>query len=521
MGAAAEALVRTDRAVQSRFLGVGFHVSYHLHGGLSEHLDQIVAKRWRELNPSFARVGYRQDGSQADLDVLAEHLVAWKKTGTQVYLVSWDPEDVEAGEPRAAYARRIADQLGYLVRERGADNVAYYCMTNELTLHKWADMVSDLPRFADYHRALHAEFRARDLPVGLLASDASPIENWPTIEWAAENMDDVTAVYGGHHYVNGFELDDPAFYGWFLEKLRWGVGVGRSRGKDFILGEFGCRQDLGRRDGCRMDNCIHFGRPGENMVGVQLAEAVIAALNAGVCALGNWTFADYPETYRSNYTNRWGTFEWGGDWRVRPHYYAYGLLAKFFGGPAQTFAVESSDPLVRVGAVRHDAAGTWSVAVVNRRADETSLSLRIGGEAPDRPFRRYVYDPSDVPMHLLGDLQPHEAEVEMADGALSDSVRPGTLTVYTTAYTDAVPAPVAGVSYGRVEGGILVEWQPSSEPDLCYYRVYRSADPNFTPGRATRIGSTVATSFNDGSLGARSSHYKVVAVNRSGNAGTC
>jgi hypothetical protein len=79
---------------------------------------------------------------------------------------------VAEGPPRADYARRIADDLEYLVRGRGLDNVRYYCMTNELTLHKWADMVPDLPRFADYHRALHREFRARDLPVGLLASDA-------------------------------------------------------------------------------------------------------------------------------------------------------------------------------------------------------------------------------------------------------------------------------------------------------------------------------------------------------------
>jgi len=110
-------------------------------------------------------------------------------------------------------------------------------------------------------------------------------------------------------------------------------------------------------------------------------------------------------------------------------------------------------------------------------------------------------------------------ELEVADGVLSDSVGAGTLAVYTTAYGDAVPAAVTGVTVERIEGGILVEWQASPEPDVCYYRVYRSPDPDFIPGPATRIGSTVATSFSDGSLAAPSSHYKVVAVNRSGSAG--
>jgi hypothetical protein len=519
MARQAEIVVRPDHVVQPRFAGVGFHVSFHLNNPSREHLDQVIAKRWRELNPSFARVGYLLRDGRAGLDALADRLSCLKATGTEIYLVTWDPEDVEEGAPREAYARRIADDLEYLVRERGLGNVRYYCMTNELTLHKWADMVPDLPRFADYHRALHREFRARDLPVGLLASDASPIENWPTVGWAAANMDDVTEIYGGHHYFNEHEPDDPAFYPWFLGHLKWGVGVARNKGKDFILGEFGCRQDHGTRDGQRMDNCVHFGRPAETMVGMQLAEAAIAALNAGVHALGNWTFTDYPDSYRADYTNRWGTFEWEGDRRTRAHYYAYGLLTRFFRGPSEALAVETDDPLVRAGAVRHPD-GSCSVAVVNRGSGETPLSLRLGEGAAGAVVRKYVYDPANVPQHPLGDLQPHEAALRMADGVLSDSIRPGTLAVYTTAYTDAVPAAVKGVTVERVEGGILVQWQASPEPDLCYYRVYRSPDPGFTPGPATRIGSTVATSFNDGSLAAPSSHYKVVAVSRSGNAGT-
>ena len=43
-----------------------------------------------------------------------------------------------------------------------------------------------------FHQMFYDEFDQRDLEIKLLATDASPFVYWPTIEWAAENMDDIT-----------------------------------------------------------------------------------------------------------------------------------------------------------------------------------------------------------------------------------------------------------------------------------------------------------------------------------------
>jgi hypothetical protein len=99
-----------------------------------------------------------------------------RETGTEVYLVAWDPADVQPGPDMDAYAREVADLLEFLIRGQGATNLRWYCLTNELSMGKWAGMVADLPRFRAYHRAIHEEIRRRILPVGLLASDASPLE---------------------------------------------------------------------------------------------------------------------------------------------------------------------------------------------------------------------------------------------------------------------------------------------------------------------------------------------------------
>jgi len=518
MSDACKVTVRTADVVQRRFAGVGFHVSHHLHEVGREHFEHVIAKRWRELSPSFARLTHVQGTGPEGLDTLAEHLLRMKQTGTEVYLATWDPEDVPEGPARAAYAKRIVDQLEYLVRERGATNVRHYCMTNELSLHGWADMLDDMPKFRDYHRCLFDELEARKLDVQLLASDASPIEHWDTIEWAAQHMDDVTAIYGGHHYVNSFALEDPEFYPWFLSKLRWGSGIARSRGKDFILGEFGCKQDGSVRDGVKMDVCIYFGTPQEPMVGVQMAEAVIAALNAGICALGNWTFTDYPDEYRADYVNKWGTFRWiGDDYSTRAHYYAYGLLTRFFRGPATVFGVDTGDPLVRAAAVRHHEGGTWSIVLLNRRQDDVGIELCIDDGVPDAPFRKYVYDPQAVPFHPFGDLQQPEARLALENGRLRDELPAGTLVVYTTSYHEQAPCPVRGLTVeADAEGGNLLTWQANPEPDLCYYRIHRSAEPGLTPSVTNQIGTTVATDFADRQP--PQCQYKVVAVDSSGNA---
>jgi hypothetical protein len=91
-----ELRILSDEVTQPRFAGVGFHVSFHQHGAGPDH-KRLLWRRWRELNPSFARVGYVRKDGQAGLDALAEVLLGMKETGTEVYLVTWDPADVQPG----------------------------------------------------------------------------------------------------------------------------------------------------------------------------------------------------------------------------------------------------------------------------------------------------------------------------------------------------------------------------------------------------------------------------------------
>ncbi len=515
-----EVTVHTGEVVQANFAGVGFHVFHHVHPISQTFLETVVAKRWREINPSFARMNDSYNWDRETLDKVAEHVLRFKETGTEIYMTTWGPKDTQPGEERAAYARRVVDNLEYLVREKGCTNIKWYCMTNELTLGAWGTLIDDLPKFKDYHQHLYNELQARNLDIGLLATDASPIQRWNSIEWATENMDEITGAYGGHHYFNNHAPDDDRFYPWFLSKLEGGVGLAKAKGKPFIIGEFGCKQDGRTIDGVKRDVCIYWDTPEEPMVGIQLAEAAIAALNAGVYTLGNWTFMDFPDEYNRNYINKWGTFKWtGSDYATRAHYYGYGLLTKFLRGPATVFRVDCSDPYVRVAALQHHGTDTYSIAVVNRYQGDVPLSVRLEGTGAVGTFRKYVYDPQNVPFHPHGDLQGPARKVSMRDGRFADTVGAGTLVVYTTAYDDDPPAPVTGLKVEEADGAVRLTWRASPERDFCYYRVYCGGSADFEPTVETQIGSTIATQFlHEGGRAGGRSHYRVIAVDRSGNA---
>jgi hypothetical protein len=342
--------------------------------------------------------------------------------------------------------------------------------------------------------------------------------SWNTIQWAAENMDQFTGVYGGHHYVAEFTPDDDRFYPWFLGNMKWAAGLARQKNKGFILGEFGAKQDGRTIDGVIQDRCFYWGTPQEPLVSIQVAEAALAAINAGTYAMSYWTFMDCPDSIGTTYVNKWGLSRWhGDDCSTRPIYYAYGLLSKFFRGPAAVCRAAADDRLLRTAAVRHDDRKTWSVAIVNRHAQAVPIRLCFECQPPAGVLRKYVYDPAHVPTHPFGDLPGPVAKLRMSDGRLDDTLAAGSLTVYTSVCDDEPPAAVQGLVVGKAESGKpRLRWKPSPEADFCYYRVYRSAGPD---AKAVQIGSTIATEFIDGRPQADGKPvYQVVAVDQSGNA---
>lgn len=502
--------------IQARFGGAGFHNSEaELYPRMSDTLfNQCIGKIFRELSPGFSRMwGGAPTWSREEMDRFAEYCRKMHcVTDTEIYLTG-NTRRYETEEEKQEYARQVADRLCYLIEEKGIRNIHYYCMSNELSIESWGNLFFELPVFRDYHTHLYREFRRRNLPVQLLATDASPYERWESIEWAANNgMVPISGVFGGHHYVNDFEPQDLDFYHIFQKHVDKVVRFLQPHERRFILGEFGLAQDMRIINGVKMDVCKYFYDGQEAYSALQIVEMALAALNAGVYAMALWTFTDYPNpTGINSRYNKWGMTRWDGDdHSPRDWLYAYGLLAKYFRRESKPLSMETGDYLLRSGGVVNDDR-SFSIAIVNRHEEQTGISLTLEGLSSHKPLRLYVYDSANVPRNPFGDLQGYTEELPIAGQEVRFCIPGNSVAMLTSDYEVHTPQAVTGI---RMEER-RVCWDPSPEDCHCYYRVYRGESADFVPALSNQVASTIATSYDvpEGEGG----YYKIRSVDRWGN----
>jgi|WetSurMetagenome_2_1015567.scaffolds.fasta_scaffold00169_22 hypothetical protein len=512
-----------NNLVNENFGGVGFHVFDHVHNGSQWHYDQVFAKRWRELNPSFVRINDDPTWDTAKINKVSKYLEVMKGTNTEMYFTSFNPKAIKTFKSEMDYVKHEVDNLEYWKKTLGFKNLNYYCMANELSLDKWASMVNDLEYFKKIHGLFYNEIKSRDLGISLLATDSSPFSYWHTIEWASKNMDEITGVYGGHHYINDIDLFDNSFYNYFLGKIKWGTDLAKSKNKRFIVGEFGAKQNSNIIDSVYHDCNMYNNTPLENYMGIQIAEAITAMINAGAYGCGYWTFADFPSNWRAKALNKWGLYRWEADnYTTKPTYYCLGLLTKFFRGPSEAYEIACSDSLIRMAAVKNKENGSVSVVVINRNELATKVKINMGAIAGDKTFRKYLYDPADVPFNYFGDLQDPCGKLTPKNNNLVDVIPPQSMVVYTTCYDDEPPADVKGLQAEKKNDGDrdreFLKWEPSTEKDFCYYRIYRSEKPDVEISARKQIASTISNNFIDISVhNMPQYYYHVIAVDQSGN----
>jgi hypothetical protein len=513
----------TDKIINERFGGVGFDVFDHMHNASRWQYEQIFAKRWRELNPSFARVPDDCGWDFKKIDKVSWFIDVLKETNTEIYITTFRNNCLKKNRNEKEYVKHETDNLEYLIKEKGFDKIKYYCMANELSLTEWASMTKDLEFYKKVQGMFYDEFKERNLDIKLLATDASPFEYWNTIKWASENMDDITGVYGGHHYINSYDLFDNTFYSFFLNKMKWGAELAASKNKRFIVGEFGAKQNSNIIDSVMHDANMYNHTPLEKYMGIQVSEAILAMINAGIYSCGYWTFSDFPFSFDRHRTNKWGLYHWEIDnYTTKPSYYCLGLITKFFRGPAEAYEVTSSDTLLRMAAIRNLETGSISVAVINRHEKARQLSLEIQQGKNDRPFRKYLYDPQNVPFNYFGDLQSYTRKITAEKGSLVDTIPPQALVIYTTACDDDPPEVVKGLKWERKKiddrDRAVLTWEPNTEKDFCYYRIYRSPETEVEISPRWQIASTISNKYIDMSVhNLPEYNYRVIAVDQSGN----
>lgn len=534
------------------FGGFGFHNSEALFYRLieKEHFDQKICKCYRELSPGFMRTfaGY-PDWTKESMDTFADYYERMQKwTDTPIYFAAAKGQLHFNDEERRKYAENVAERLDYLVNVRNVKQLRYYCFSNEMSIMDWGGLLNDLPLFKKYHEYLYEAFQNRGLNIGLLATDASSVGNWNTLDWAIANMKRITEDFCLHAYINEFDWDNTDAYDWFYNICRDAVMKAiRCDGKRFILGEFGVTKggNIQYLPGVIRDVCMLNDGPEAPYGALFAAELIMAAINAGCLAVVMWTFSDYPDPYVCHYAeqddyakkwgecehfishtqdvkyNKWGMLRWedDGDYSARDKYYCIGLIARYCRRNSKLLELETGDPLLRtLGLQNHD--GSISVLILNRHKAAVDVRLTLNGKriAPKKAFRVYEFDPTNVPANEFADLQDAIDCVEAKDGVLTAKLKPESLTVFSTDYEERPDIYAEKV----VRDGNLLRWNPVRDPLHCYYRVYRGERADFLPSGENQIASTVSETLD---FGARylddaairrvtGEYYKVLSVNR-------
>lgn len=503
-----------------------------------EFRDQRVLKTFHELSPTFGRVYTAQANlPKEQLDAFADFYdLTFRKAGTSLYVcpgrLPADPERYDSAE----YAKKVAEQLYYLVRTRECRKIRYYCLCNELVVGDvWEYFKQDDTKRALYikmNEALFDAFRERNLDIDLLATDEACTRDPDKInefyDWTVANMNSCVGAYCNHWYVYGRSPEDLTLWqdaNRVFSNLVWKAN--NARNKRFILGEWGFSPTWSNPNVPMKDDTGYSLRIPEKQSYCPLAklEVGLAAMNQGTLGCVSWSFVDYPDPYiiedgdtaeeRARYHaalcgyhmdrkyNKWGAFRWcdvDGDYRAYDELYAYGWLVKLFRKNATVLPMVFTEPMLRGGAVMNPDASV-SIAVINRgESRQTTFSCEA---MISKPLRMIVYDSANVPRNAFNDLQGFSALVKAENGRWQVRLPARSIVFLTTDYEDAVPERIEDLT---INDDVL-SWAPAKSPNHRYYRVYRD-------GR--QVASTIATNLR---VGMDKAEYDVRSVDRWQNEG--
>jgi len=516
------------------FGGFGFQNAEAQLGALmtDEFRDERALKCFRELDPSFARVYTGQwDASPAALDRFADYYDrTFRPAMTTLYATVGPMPQMPGGLDPDEYAEKVAKALEYLVKVRKCVKLRYYCLTNEMMFGDkwgWFDAPENHALYRRYCEALYRAFHRHGLAIDLVTTDGSYCrETAKHLQWAVDELNDLTGLYCTHYY-DQMEPGNQNNYGICLKEYTGAVQLTITKGKRWMLGEFGvCAMNPVREEGVMLDDRNYNMRDekASETTALNTAEMAVAAINAGAYAVLSWSFCDYPDpfpivdgdtpeeharfesarlVYKADVKyNKWGMFRWVDakrDYRAYPTYYALGYFAKLFRSGASVLPSATDDKSLRVTTVEN-TDGSVSSAVINWGEEK---DVRLSGvPLPAKPFRVYRYEAASVPYNAFNDLQPPSETVVAKDGALVVRLPAKSLAFVTTDYVDRVPSAVVGMK--QTTDGILA-WEASRDAEHRYYRI-------FEDGR--QVASTVATQWKGARAGRK---YEVKSVDHWGN----
>jgi hypothetical protein len=149
---------------------------------------------------------------------------------------------------------------------------------------------------------------------------------------------------------------------------------------------------------------------------------------------------------------------------------------------------------------------------VVKRDDGDETMTTVGELTADGSERYALVVPTLYDSTVAGDALTSFVVVAVSEGGATHEYAP----LAGHSIDNLVPMAPQGVAGMVASGDVTLNWDEAVDPDVKYYRVFRSTESGFTADEASEIGTTASLEYVDADA-AGTVYYKVKAVDFSGN----
>lgn len=309
----------------------------------------------------------------------------------------------------ARWLEMIGNWLDFLINEKNYTCIKYFNLVNEPN-GSWASTDGDWDEWSGAVIALNDYLNKLGLleAISIVGPDAVPWQcnsAYPGEQWlykSLSELDDVFQCYDLHNYPHLDDIRNGKFGEYYTDLVEAVDKVG----KPLILGELGSFKGMPENKVLiEKDSCAS---PDSQMAvydfqyGVDMADAVIQAMNAGIDAVIAWDLDDAMHTTGDlgsrTELKRWGFWNSLGtelcnnpeDENIRPWYYPWSLLCRYFTPEMKVLKNESvPQKNIRYSVANHDDKLTF--AFVNNSDESAIMQIKVKGVLGKDAYSFYQY----------------------------------------------------------------------------------------------------------------------------------
>lgn len=482
-----DVVVKPDAIISKEFIGNGLEFSAYPHADTedAEWGKLMTDAKWEEvfkrvdfIQPKIARVmdqanwrylkGWDTNGqpivdfNTPQMQVLYKLLDYCEKNRIAVILGEWgQPYKVHdthlkladkftgANDPK--WIALITQNLKHLIQVKKYTCIKYYNLVNEPNGY-WATTDGDWKQWKEGINMLHKAIADAGLSksVSIIGPDATNYDNpksaYKGTDWgkqAALQIPDLIAAYDMHDYPWKESIRSGEFGKTWGKLVQFTDSVAR---KPFILGELGVKGDPSSKDhaGDKFTSEDSQLSVYDYDYGVDMADGLVQAMNAGFDAVVGWDLDDAmhtkDDTGDKHRLKRWGMWNIlgeeltgnAGDKKIRPWFYTWSLMCRYYKGDMNIVKMDGLDKYGIRGTAGITKGGEVTITLVNNTDKEAKFTLDTNKFKSGIKLNKYLYNESKRPVDSNDFPVSSEKDLEIGKAPINVTVPAKSVVLYTS-----------------------------------------------------------------------------------------